>query len=159
VEIEVLEFRAQPRPPFVRRLPDYAPEECTSLPRPEPLCRRGPFASQRTMSSTSFGSGGSEEPPGSPRSFKSFPSMGSIDSMTSDMGDLDLNVEMDTTLKLTAAASLFAFAGLEGGESGSVLLEGVPKDVAQDLGFGARAARALVATPPPPPPPSLCISR
>ena len=35
----------------------------------------------------------------------------------------------------------------------------VPQDVAQDLGFGARAARALLATPPPPPPPSLCGSR
>ena len=29
----------------------------------------------------------------------------------------------------------------------------VPPDVAQDLAFGARAARALLATPPPPPPP------
>ena len=28
----------------------------------------------------------------------------------------------------------------------------VPQDVAQDLGFGARAARALLATPPPLPP-------
>ena len=38
--------------------------------------------------------------------------------------------------------------------------EGVPKDVAQDLAFGARAAHALLATPPPPPPPpSLCSSR
>jgi len=37
--------------------------------------------------------------------------------------------------------------------------EGVRQVVAQDLGFGARAARALIATPPPPPPPSLCISR
>ena len=38
--------------------------------------------------------------------------------------------------------------------------EGVPQDVAQDLGFGARAARALLDTPlPPPPPPSLCSSR
>ena len=36
---------------------------------------------------------------------------------------------------------------------------GVPQDVAQDLAFGARAARALLATPPPPPPPSLCSSR
>ena len=36
----------------------------------------------------------------------------------------------------------------------------VPQDVAQDLAFGARAARALPATPPPPsPPPSLCSSR
>ena len=31
----------------------------------------------------------------------------------------------------------------------------VPLDVAQDLAFGARAARALLATPPPPPP---CLS-
>ena len=31
--------------------------------------------------------------------------------------------------------------------------------MAQDLGFGARAARALLASPPPPPPPSLCSSR
>ena len=37
--------------------------------------------------------------------------------------------------------------------------EGVPQGVAQDLGFGARAARALIATPPPPPPPSLCSVR
>ena len=37
--------------------------------------------------------------------------------------------------------------------------EEVPQDVTQDLAFGARAARALVATPPPPPPPSLCSSR
>ena len=37
--------------------------------------------------------------------------------------------------------------------------EDVPQDVAQDLAFGARAARALPATPPPPPPPSLCSSR
>jgi len=37
--------------------------------------------------------------------------------------------------------------------------EDVPQDVAQDLAFGARAARALIATPPLPPPPSLCISR
>ena len=35
--------------------------------------------------------------------------------------------------------------------------EDVPQDVAQDLAFGARAARALFATPPPPP--SLCSSR
>ena len=35
--------------------------------------------------------------------------------------------------------------------------EDVPQDVAQDLGFGARAARALLATPPPLP--SLCSSR
>ena len=33
------------------------------------------------------------------------------------------------------------------------------QDVAQDLAFGARAARALIATTPPPPPPSLCSSR
>ena len=37
--------------------------------------------------------------------------------------------------------------------------EDVPKDVAQDVAFGARAVRALIATPPPPPPPSLCSSR
>jgi len=37
------------------------------------------------------------------------------------------------------------------------VVEGVPQVVAQDLGFGALAARALIATPPPPP--SLCISR
>jgi len=37
--------------------------------------------------------------------------------------------------------------------------EDVPQDVAQDLAFGARAARALLATPPPPPPPSLRSSR
>ena len=36
--------------------------------------------------------------------------------------------------------------------------EDVSPDVTQDLGFGARAARALPATPPPPPP-SLCSSR
>jgi len=35
----------------------------------------------------------------------------------------------------------------------------VPQDMAQDLGFGARATRALLATPPPPPPPSLCSLR
>jgi len=34
----------------------------------------------------------------------------------------------------------------------------VPQDVAQDLGFGARAARALLATPPPSPP-CLCAVR
>ena len=34
----------------------------------------------------------------------------------------------------------------------------VPQDVAQDLGFRARAARALLATPPPPPP-CLCAVR
>ena len=39
------------------------------------------------------------------------------------------------------------------------VLEDVPQDVTQDLAFGARAARALLATPPPPPPPSLCSSR
>ena len=39
------------------------------------------------------------------------------------------------------------------------VLEDVPQDVAQELAFGARAARALLATPPPaPPPPSLCSS-
>ena len=32
--------------------------------------------------------------------------------------------------------------------------EDVAQDVAQDLAFGARATRALLATPPPPPPPS-----
>jgi len=38
--------------------------------------------------------------------------------------------------------------------------EDVAEDVAQHLAFGARAARALLATPPPPPPPpSLCSSR
>ena len=37
--------------------------------------------------------------------------------------------------------------------------EGVPQDVAQELAFGARAARAFLASPPPPPPPSLCSSR
>ena len=36
--------------------------------------------------------------------------------------------------------------------------EDAPNDVAQDLAFGDRAARALLATPPPPPP-SLCSSR
>ena len=36
--------------------------------------------------------------------------------------------------------------------------EEVPQDVAQDLALGARAARALLATPPPPPP-SWCSSR
>ena len=35
---------------------------------------------------------------------------------------------------------------------------GLPPDVAQDLGFRARAARALLATPPPPPP-CLCAIR
>jgi len=35
----------------------------------------------------------------------------------------------------------------------------VPQDVAQDLAFGARAARALLATPLPPPPPCLCAAR
>ena len=39
------------------------------------------------------------------------------------------------------------------------IAEDVPQDVAQDLAFGARAARALIATPPPPPPPSWCSSR
>ena len=37
--------------------------------------------------------------------------------------------------------------------------EDVPQNVAQDLAFGVRAARALIATSPPPPPPSLCSSR
>jgi len=37
------------------------------------------------------------------------------------------------------------------------VVEDASQDVAQDLGFGARAARALLATPPPPP--SLCSSR
>jgi len=37
--------------------------------------------------------------------------------------------------------------------------EDVPQDVAQDLAFGARAARALLATLTPPPPLSLCSSR
>ena len=36
------------------------------------------------------------------------------------------------------------------------VVEDVPQDVAQDLAFGARVARALLATPPPPPPPSGC---
>ena len=35
--------------------------------------------------------------------------------------------------------------------------EDVPQDVAQDWASGARAARALLATPPPPPP--LCAAR
>jgi len=35
----------------------------------------------------------------------------------------------------------------------------VPQDVAQDLAFGARAARALLAIPPPPPPSFLRSSR
>jgi len=30
-------------------------------------------------------------------------------------------------------------------------VEAVPRDVAQGFAFGARAARALLATPPPPP--------
>jgi len=37
--------------------------------------------------------------------------------------------------------------------------QGVAEDVAQDLAFRARAARALLATPPPPPLPSLCSSQ
>ena len=37
--------------------------------------------------------------------------------------------------------------------------EGVPQDVALELTFRARAARALLASPPPPLPPSLCSSR
>ena len=44
-------------------------------------------------------------------------------------------------------------------DAGQDLTKDVPKDVAQDLAFGARAARALLATPPPPLPPSLCSSR
>ena len=36
--------------------------------------------------------------------------------------------------------------------------EDSPQDVAQDLAFGARAARALLATSSSPPPPSLCSS-
>ena len=39
------------------------------------------------------------------------------------------------------------------------VLEDVAEDVVQDLAFGARAARALLATPPLPPLPSLCSSR
>ena len=39
------------------------------------------------------------------------------------------------------------------------IAEGVPQDEAQELAFGARAARALLASPPPTPPPSLCSSR
>ena len=38
-------------------------------------------------------------------------------------------------------------------------VEDVPQDVAQDLAFGARAARALPASPPPPTMTSLCRSR
>ena len=38
-------------------------------------------------------------------------------------------------------------------------VEEVLQDVAQDLDFGARAARALLAMPPPPPSSSLCSSR
>ena len=38
------------------------------------------------------------------------------------------------------------------------VVEDVPQDVAKDLGFGARAVRALLATPPPPPP-CLCAVR
>jgi len=37
-------------------------------------------------------------------------------------------------------------------------MEDVPQDVAQDLGFRARVARALLATPPPPQP-CLCAVR
>ena len=37
--------------------------------------------------------------------------------------------------------------------------QNVSEDVAPDLALGARAARALLATPPSPPPPSLCSSR
>ena len=36
--------------------------------------------------------------------------------------------------------------------------EDVPQEVAQDLAYGARVARALLATPPPPPPPSFCLA-
>jgi len=36
------------------------------------------------------------------------------------------------------------------------IAEDVPQDVEQDLAFGARTARAFLATPPPPPPPPLC---
>jgi len=35
----------------------------------------------------------------------------------------------------------------------------VPQDVAQELAFGARAARAILASPPPSLPLSLCSSR
>jgi len=38
------------------------------------------------------------------------------------------------------------------------VVEDVPQDVAQDLGFRAQAARALLAMPPPPPP-CLCAVR
>ena len=38
------------------------------------------------------------------------------------------------------------------------VVEDVPQEVAQDLGFRARVARALLATPPPPPP-WLCAVR
>ena len=38
------------------------------------------------------------------------------------------------------------------------VVDDVPQDVAQDLGLGTRAARALIATPPPPPP-CLCTVR
>ena len=38
--------------------------------------------------------------------------------------------------------------------------ENIAEDVVQDLAFGARAARALLATPPPPPPPPpFCAAR
>jgi len=37
--------------------------------------------------------------------------------------------------------------------------ENVSQNVAQDLAFGARVARALLATSEPPPPPSLCSLR
>jgi len=37
------------------------------------------------------------------------------------------------------------------------MAQDVAQDVAQDLAFGARAARALLATPPPLPQPRLCI--
>ena len=46
------------------------------------------------------------------------------------------------------------------GDAAQGVAEDVAEDVAQDLAFGARAARALLATPPPPPPPPpLCSSR
>jgi len=44
-------------------------------------------------------------------------------------------------------------------DAGQNTAEDVSQDEAQDLALGARAARALLATPPPPSPPSLCSSR
>jgi len=44
-------------------------------------------------------------------------------------------------------------------DSAQGVAEDCPQDVAQDLAFGARAARALLAIPPPPQPPSLCSTR